>query len=66
MTGYELAQARRQLGYTRAQFASATGLAASTISRYEMPCNTGQFPIPQWLETICTLWLSAKQKEQTS
>lgn len=49
MTGKELQTIRRSLGLTQAQLAERLELSPNSIARYEMPSNTGQYPVPKWL-----------------
>ena len=58
MTGSELAEARRLLGYTQGQLAKALGVSVNTIARYEMPSNNGRYPVPHWVMLVVGLWLA--------
>ena len=57
MNAYQLKAARKTLGYTQVELAEALDVSPSSIARWEMPSNTGKFPIPRYVDTIIALWL---------
>ena len=61
MTGYQLKAARTTLGYTQATLAKALHVSPSSIARWEMNSNQGQFPIPRYVDTIIALWLKGNR-----
>lgn len=60
MDGLQLKAARKNLGYTQVQLAAALHLSMTSIARYEMPSNTGTFPIPYWVDMVIALWLKER------